>query len=160
MKRLSLLAALAVVLALCLLATAGPALAVTPPGSQWGGHEINGYAYLVSIDKYVTAAVVCDDERVSGTMDISVNERWFDADGVGHQSGTWDLYNDAGKWHCAYWEALYYFNAGGVEGPVQEVWLDCTATGSKAYRGLVFVSARHSAQGGFAILKGWILPAD
>jgi hypothetical protein len=160
MKRLSLLAALAVVLALCLLATAGPALAGTSAGSQWGGHEINGYAYIVSIDKYVTAAVVCDDERVSGTMDVSVKKTWYDANGIGHQSGTWDLYNDAGSWHCAYWEALYYFNARSADYPVREFWPESTATGSGAYKGLVFVSASHSAQGGFAILKGWILPAD
>lgn len=160
MKRFSLAISLTLMVALCLLAAAGPASAVTPPGSQWGGHEVNAWAWIVGVDKYVTLQVVADDERVSGLMDVSVNDRWYDADGVGHQSGSFTLRNDAGSWRCAYWEILYYFNARSAEYPVQEVELNCTATGSGAYKGLIFVSAHHAAGGSMFITKGWILPAD
>ena len=56
MKRLSLMAVLAMLLALCLLATAAPALAGDPfegytPGAKWGGlHEINCRAYCLPVE--------------------------------------------------------------------------------------------------------------
>jgi len=160
-KTYGMLTLLVLALLLGLLLAAGPASAGgPPPGSQWGGHEINGWAYIVNADKYVTLQVVADDERVSGTMVVSVKRRWYDADGTGHQSGTFTLYNAAGSWHCAYWETVYFFNARSAEDPVQELLLNCTATGSGAYKGLVFVHSHHGAQGGPYIVKGWILPAD
>ena len=160
MKRFVLIATLSLLCALSLWAAAGPAAAVTPPGSQWGGHEVNAWAWIINIDKYVTLQVVADDERVSGLMDVSIRDTWYDADGVGHQSGTFTLYNDAGSWRCPYWEILYYFNARSAEYPVQEVELNCTATGSGAYKGLIFVSAHHATSRSMFITKGWILPAD
>lgn len=155
-KTYGLLGMLVLALLLGLLLAASPALAGAPPGSQWGGHEVNGRAYIVGADKGVTLQVVADDERVCGTMDVSVKKTWYDADGVGHQSGTFTLYNAAGSWHCAYWETLYYFNASSSEDPIQELLLNCTATGSGAYKGLVFVHSHHGAQGGPYIMKGWI----
>jgi hypothetical protein len=155
------LGVLVLALLLGLLLMAGPASAgPPPPGSQWGGHEVNGSAYIVNADRYVTLQVVADDQRVSGTMDVSVKRRWYDADGTGHQSGTFSLYNAAGSWYCPYWETVYFFNASSAEDPVQELLLNCTAKGAGAYKGLVFVHSHHGAQGGPFILKGWILPAD
>jgi hypothetical protein len=153
-------AMLALVLLFGLLLAAGPASAITPPGSQWGGHDVNGLAYLVSIEKYVTIQLVADDVRVSGTLDITIKNQWFDAEGVGHQSGSFNLYNAAGSWRCAYWETLYYFNAKSSEDPIQELVLECVATGTGAYKGLTFVSAQFAVQNSPWKVKGWILPAN
>ena len=160
MKRVSLALVLALLCALSLTAMSGPALAdVGPLGPQWGGHEVNAKMWVVE-SRGLRLQVVADDFRVSGFMDVRIKDFWYDADGNGHQSGTFDLYNDAGNWHCAYWECVYFFSAHTPEYPVQSICLDCTATGSKAYDGLVFYSAHHQVGGSPFILKGWILPAE
>jgi hypothetical protein len=152
---------LVVAMLLGLMLAAGPAVAdVGPLGPQWGGHEVNAKMWMVDSKKGIRLQVVADDPRVSGFMDVSIKNRWYDADGTGHQSGTSDLYNDAGNWHCAYWEVVYFFNEHSAEYPVQSMCLDCTATGSGAYKGLVFYSAHHQVGGSPFILKGWILPAN
>lgn len=164
MKRLSLLAALALLLALCVLATAGPALAGNPfggnpPGSQWGGHEINGKFYFVSdngADVY-TFQCVASDPRVSGVIVVTVEEWWDTPDGLGHASGYYDLTNEGGSWHCPYWQAVY--SAGiTVDKPTQQLVLQTDAFGSDGYDGLVFRSSSHTAAGKSPfIIKGWIL---
>lgn len=161
MKRLSLLAALGLLLALSLWATAGPALADNyydgnPPGSQWGGHEINAKASLIGVDEFITFQLVADDPRVCGIMEVTLEDVWDDEDGFAHSSGTYDLYNDDGSWHCAYWECIYSRSLD-AERAWQGLVLSCTAKGSGDYKGLEFVMSHHQAANSPWILKGWIL---
>ncbi len=156
MKRLSLLAALALLLALCLLATAGPALAANPP--QWGAHEVNGKFYYVSdngVDLF-TFQSVASDPRVSGVLVVTIENWWDTPDGRGHSSGTYDLTNSGGSWHCPHWESVYK-RAVGVEKPGWAFISPADAFGSGDYEGLVYRSGNHTAAGNSPyISKGWI----
>ena len=104
MKRLSLLAVLALLLALCLLATAAPALAGSPfegnpPGSQWGGHEINAkFTYMKDdpVDGAVVFACVASDPRVSGELRVYIEDSKPTPDGNLMVWGSYDLTNDGG----------------------------------------------------------------
>ena len=163
MKRLSVLAALGLLLAVSLWATAAPALADdyydgNPPGSQWGGHDINAKMNVVGMDRCITFLIVADDPRVCGLMEVTIKDAWDDEDGLAHTSGTYDLYNDDGSWHCAYWECIYSRSLA-YEGGWQGLVLSCTAKGSGDYRNLVFVMSHHQAVNSSWIVKGWILPA-
>ena len=156
MKRLSLLAALALLLAVCLLATAGPALAGNPP--QWGGHEINGKFYYVSDNGagVFTFLSTASDSRVSGNLVVTVEDLWDTPDGLGHSSGTYDLTNSSGSWHCPYWEAVYH-RGTTVEKPGWQFVFPADAFGSDDHAGLVYRSGNHTAAGKSPyITKGWI----
>ena len=166
MKRLSLAAFLSMLLVLCLLAAAGPALAGspfggTPPGSQWGGHEINAkFTYVKDdpVDGAVVFACVASDPRVSGELRVYVEGSEPTPDGNVMVWGSYDLINDGGSWHCAYWWQLLGKNAL-LEGPAQAMTFNAVATGVGAnYEGLSFLSSNHSGGGSMApwILKGWI----
>jgi hypothetical protein len=160
MKRLSLVVVLALLCALSLLATAGPAGAVDVTAPQWGGHEINGTLSLAGFEKKaIVFEVLADDPRVCGTMYVSIKRAWDDEDGLGRTSGTYDLYNAGGSWHCAYWEGVYS-RSMEAERPWQGLIMACEARGSGDYRGLTFVMTHHQAANSPWILKGWILPAD
>ena len=170
MKRLSLLVALAVLLALSLLATAGPALAGNPfegnpPGSQWGGHEINGmFTYVKDdpADGAVVFACVASDPRVSGELRVYVEGSEPTPDGNLKAWGSYDLINDGGSWHCASWWQLLGKNAL-VGKPAQAMTFNGVADGVGVnYDGLVFRSSNHSGAGAYApwILKGWIYLAE
>jgi hypothetical protein len=163
MKRLSLVAALGLLLALCLSVTAGPALADNyydgdTPGSQWGGHEINGTMTMIGFGHVFVFQVEASDPCVSGLMYVSVKKAWDDAGGLCHTSGTYDLYNAGGTWRCDYWECIHS-RSYDSEKPWQGLVLACEAKGSGDYKGLVFVMSHHQAAGSDFILKGWILPA-
>ena len=155
MKRFVRIATLSLLCALSLWAAAGPALAdIGPLGPQWGGHEVNARMYMLDV-KGLVFQVVADDPRISGYMEVRIRREWTDVDGTPHKSGTFDLYNDAGHWRCAYWECVYDFNPNNM----QSMCLACTAVGSGDYEGLIFYSAHHAVGGSPFILKGWILPA-
>ena len=165
MKRLSLATLLALLLALCLLATAGPALAAYPP--QWGAHEINGrFTYVSENEVAITFQCVASDPRVSGDLVVVVEDTWVSpADNLLHASGYYDLTNDGGSWHCDYWESVYgkvalvdksawgfVFQTDAIGGPA----IGQTGGG---YTGLIFRSSNHSGGGkALYIIKGWILP--
>jgi hypothetical protein len=87
--RLSLPAVLALLVALCLLALAGPALAGSPP--LWGAHEFNSrsVSYTDLDDGSTTLQVVSHDPLASGTMLL-----WFDGDFYGR----WSLTNPETVW--------------------------------------------------------------
>jgi hypothetical protein len=158
------LGVLVVLLLLGLLLVAGPALAGgpfvgNPPGSMWGGHDVNGWMWITDIgDAGVVARVVADDPRVSGYMVVQVDDRWYDDNGIGHQTGSFVMYDDAWNqtWRCNHWEDLYFFNAKDSESPVQDTALTATAEGQGDYSNLVFVSSHHQVKNSMFILKGSI----
>jgi hypothetical protein len=163
MRRLSLTATLALLCALGLSVMAGSAFADNyydgdTPGSQWGGHEINGTMTWVGFEMPFIFQVEASDPRVSGLMYVSVKRGWDDADGLCHTSGTYDLYNADGGWHCSYWECVHS-RSYDSDKPWQGLVLTCEARGSGDYKGLVFAMSHHQAAGSDFILKGWILPA-
>jgi hypothetical protein len=79
--RLSLAAVLALLVALCLLALAGPALAGSPP--LWGAHQFNSRtaSYVDLPNGSTTAQVVSHDPWASGNLLL-----WFDGDSYGRWS--------------------------------------------------------------------------
>lgn len=107
--RLSLLAVLALLLALCLLALSGPALAASPP---WGAHEFNSRSVSsVVLDDSATLQVVSGDPLASGVMLLT---------GLNELDGTWSLTNADTVWSGTW--------AGEVKG--RHVRATFTGTGS------------------------------
>jgi hypothetical protein len=156
MKRLTLVAILGILLVLCLLLATGPALAANPP--QWGAHQVNGKFYYLSDNGagVITFLSVASDSRVSGDLVVTVADWWDTPDGRGHSSGTYDLTNSGGSWHCPYWEAVY-LRGTTVEKPGWQLVSPADAFGSGKYAGLVYRSGNHTAAGQSPyITKGWI----
>lgn len=89
--RLSLLAVLALLLSVCLLTLAGPALAGSP--ALWGAHEFNSRSVSFEMLSYTlaTAQIASDDPWASGTLMF-----WWDGD----LNGYWSLSNPdtGGTW--------------------------------------------------------------
>jgi hypothetical protein len=162
--RLSLLSALALLLVACLMATAGAALAGSPfegqpPGSQWGGHEINGKYYFSSPTE---ATVVASDPRVCGTLVLVIEVAdELTPNGNYRYAGSATLTsNDGGIWTYPHWEGL--FSSQRFHPQFIGFTKDATGSGGPGYDGMILRSADHSGGGDYApfILKGWIVPAE
>jgi hypothetical protein len=94
--RLSLSAVPALLVALCLLTLAGPALAGSPP--LWGAHEFNSRSVsAVLYDDSATLQVVSGDPLASGTLELS---------GAAELDGTWSLSNPDTVWSGT-WEGVF-----------------------------------------------------
>lgn len=98
--RLSLMVVLALLLALCLLAMAGPALAGSPfEGNPplWGGHDFNAKMYVVGDGPESSAEClsVSSDPRASGTLLLWFDGDWVDIGDHAHVYGHWSLSNPA-----------------------------------------------------------------
>jgi hypothetical protein len=179
LERLSLLAGLALLVALCLLTVAGPALAGspfdgTPPGSQWGGHEVNAKAYVTYAEfidpapygEYLRFRIIADDARVTGTQEAWVTEFAPTAGGNILVSGRMLLTPDIGGGDWA-GRVTAVVSSGILAGkPYQHLIREITYRGSGDFAGLVFRVSAHVA-GGKApdihmpwISKGWIEPAE
>jgi hypothetical protein len=112
--RLSLLVGLALLVAVCLLTLAGPALAGIPP--LWGAHEFNSRSVSSAVlpDGSAALQVVSGDPLAGGNLLLS---------GVGELDGAWSLSNPDTVWKgiCA----------GVVKG--RQVRATMTGTGSGDY---------------------------
>ncbi len=127
-SRLVLLIAPALLVTMCLLALAGPALA----GDQvlWRVHEFNSrtVSYGDGPDGSVAAQVVSSDPWAGGTLLF-----WW----VGDSDGVWSLSNADGSW-AGTWT--------GVLGKAQST-LTVTGTGSGDYAGYSIKIIGHTASG-------------
>lgn len=169
MKRLGLTAVLAVLLALCLLATAAPALAGDPfegntPGSQWSGpHKVNCRAYITFAEPYgegehLIYDVVSNDALANGVMEVWITDFWFtEGENLGF-GGRWTLKPAAiaGQWDG---ECTGQIGSGFFVGkPYQHIIYASPGywSGSEEYAEQVFWLALHAAQGASWIMKCWI----
>lgn len=148
---LSLMAVLALMLALCLLAMAGPALAGSPfEGNPplWGGHDFNAKMYLVGDgpEGSVECLSVSSDPWASGTLLLWFDGDWVDIGDHAHVYGHWSLSNPVtgGTW-AGNWEAIHSV-ASAVERPYQNTAV-ITGTGSHAYAGYSIAVTSHTASG-------------
>ena len=160
---------LALMVAVCLLTTASPALAGDPfegytPGSQWGVlHEINCRAYITSMEPYgegehLTYNVLSNDARANGVMEVWITEFEPTEGGNLGFGGTWTLMPaaSAGQWggDCAGQIGSGFF-AGK---PYQHIVFASPGewSGSGEYAEQVLYLAMHAAQGAPWIMKCWI----
>jgi hypothetical protein len=129
--RLSLLAVLALLLALCLLTVAGPALAGGNP-PLWGAHQFNSRTVSFSGDPGVSMAalVVSDDPWASGTLLL-----WWEGESNGH----WSLSNAAGT---GTWTGTWVGVPNGAQTRVT-----VTGTGSGDYVNYSIEIIGHTAPG-------------
>jgi hypothetical protein len=166
---------LALLLALCLLTTAAPALAGDPfegytPGSQWGLlHEINCRAYITFWEWYPDPVegpgehliynVVSNDARANGELEVWVTEFEPTEGGNLGFGGTWILTPAASVGHwggaCAGQLGSGFFSGK----PYQHIVFASPGdwSGSEEYAGHLYL-ALHAAQGAPWIMKCWIGP--
>ncbi len=169
MKNLGLALMLAVLLSLCLLTAAAPALAGDPfegytPGSQWGGlHDINCRAYITFAEpfgegEHLVYDVVSNDARANGVMEVWITEFSLTEGGNLAFGGRWTLTPAASTGHW-YGDCTGQIGSGFFVGkPYQHIVFASPGewSGSEEYAGQVFYLAVHAAQGAPWIMKAWI----
>ena len=164
------LGVLFIVLVLGLILAAGPAMAGgpfagNPPGSMWGGHEVNGKFTYVRDDPggAIVFDLVASDSRVSGTLRVYVDFAGTTSDGIFEVWGHGDLVTADGSWHLDYYRQVFHKNAL-VDKPAQATVLlgDFVGAEDSPYEDLVFRSANHTGGGLNApyIFKGWIYSTE
>jgi len=140
--RLSLLAVLALLVALCLLTLAGPALAGSPFQSNpplWGAHGFNCQIRLSYVDAPLGAGayafVKSDDAWTRGTLLL-----WWDSGAPGefaYEWGHWTLSNDSGTWAGAF----------KIVHVMAQTTATITGTGSVDYAGYTIEAIAHAGWG-------------
>jgi len=167
-RKHGILAVLVFALLLGLLLAAGPAVAGdpfegTPPGSQWGGHDVNAKLYIVDAwpippspyGECVVFRIGAEDARVSGILEIWAIE--FEATEGGNLlcSGPAVLTPDIGG-GCWSGDFTAVIGSGLLAGkPYQHLVRAFALVGSGDYERQVFWASVHGAWGPTWILKGW-----
>jgi hypothetical protein len=170
-RRLLQLSVLALVMIVPMLVAAGPVLAADPLESysavEQSAHQINGRLVELSrkvfseTSEHVVYAVVSNDPRVSGIMDLWVNRAWVTEDGEVGFSGWWDMVTASGTWHADYYEGLE--SKGYLLGkPFRITVLPGVAVGEGGHEGLVLQYGAHKGAGRGAtfIMKASIAAAE
>jgi hypothetical protein len=129
------------------LAAAGPVLAGGPVGgdatlAQRATSSVNGQLIEIrrevfsETSEHVVYAVVTNNPRVSGIMDLWVDDAWITADGQVGFSGWWDMYTLTGTWHDNHFVGIE--SSGYLTGePYSVTVLPDAARGGGGNRGLV-----------------------
>lgn len=161
---------------LALLLAAGPALAGgpfagMPPGSQWGGHDVNAKIYITDalaiepspFGEYVNFRMVADEACVSGTLEVWSIEFATSDDGNMLCSGPAVLTPDAGGGTWSGEFSAVVSSGIYIGKPYQHLIRTFALVGSGAYDRAVFSMSCHTAYGPVSvpwIVKGWIGPAE
>ena len=155
-RRLLQLAVLATMMVVPLMVAAGPVLGSPSGGDsavqQCGASTVSGQLIEIrrevfsETSEHVVYAVVTNDPRVNGIMDLWVDDAWITEDGEVGFSGWWDMYTPTGSWHDDHFVGVE--SAGYLSGkPYSITVLPDAARGKGGNRGLVLSYSAFKAAG-------------